>query len=99
MRECLKKLVDEITEAEQLGYELFFIDESFFFGQDKLKTAWRNMKFNLIINEERKDQKKVGVMGAISAKSGQQLCHLRVNKFFNSQDTVDFLRDLMEENQ
>ena len=38
-------------------------------------------------------------MGAISAKSGQQLCHLQLNKFFNSQDTVNFLKDLVKMNK
>jgi hypothetical protein len=38
-------------------------------------------------------------MGAISAKSGHQLCHLQVNKFFNASGTVDFLKDLLKENR
>jgi hypothetical protein len=41
--------------VEKEGYELFFIDESFFFGKDKLRTAWSCRNKNLVIKEESKD--------------------------------------------
>ena len=49
------KLNEEIDQANQDGYELFFIDESFFFGHDRLKTAWSCRNNNLVIKEESKD--------------------------------------------
>ena len=49
------KLNDEIDKAEKEDYKLFFIDESFFFGQDRPKTAWSRRNNNLVIKKESKD--------------------------------------------
>ena len=58
------------------GYEIFFVDETFFDGQDQIQTAWSPLKTNVIVPQTSRDRKRVGVIGAFSYNTGSSVIHI-----------------------
>jgi hypothetical protein len=52
----------------------------------------------LRIPEISRDRKKVGVMGSINSNTGESIMHLNDGSFFNSDGTIEFIKDIIEEN-
>jgi len=50
--------------------EIIFVDEVFFWGQDRLATAWSTKRNNIVVPERPRDQQKIGVMGGFSLWDG-----------------------------
>ena len=57
------------------------------------------MKNNLKIPEISRDRKKVGVMGSINSITGDIIMHLNDGSFFNSEATIEFIKDIIEQNK
>ena len=64
-----------------------------------MKTAWSKKRTNLKIPEIQRDRKKVGVIGSINSNTGEMIVHLNDGSFFNSEATIEFIKDIIEENK
>ena len=57
------------------------------------------MKNNLKISEISRDRKKVGVMRSINSITGDIIAYLNERRIFNSEATIEFIKDIIEENK
>ena len=57
MREYIIRLKVRSKRNNSKAINFSFIDKSFFFRYDRIRTAWENRNLNIIIKEEIKDKK------------------------------------------